>query len=412
MEYIGRRLVLKVLQLAKFTVNNMRIAVSGLGIISGIGQDPGAVFASLQDGRSGVGKISLFETIHDVPVCEVPLDNAALCEKLGLDPRQAYTRTALLGMAATSQALKDAGEDAGLRTGLVSSTSTGGMDRTENFFRLFATDDSAGRLRDAAGHDCADSTRRIAAYCNITGFSTTISTACSSAANAIMFGANLIRMGIADRVVAGGTDALCRFTLNGFKSLMILDPQPCRPFDASRAGLNLGEGAGYIVLQREDTLTRKPYGYLSGFANANDAYHQTASSPEGHGAYFAMAQALEKAGLETGDIDYINAHGTGTPNNDSSEAAAIKRLFGANVPPVSSTKSFTGHTLAAAGGIEAVISLLALGEGALFPNLNFTAPEQEGVVPVTEFSRREIKHVMSNSFGFGGNNSTLIFSAE
>jgi 3-oxoacyl-[acyl-carrier-protein] synthase-1 len=288
------------------------------------------------------------------------------------------------------------------------------MDLTEIFFKDFATDDSRGRLRDVAGHECVDSTRRITAHLGITGFTTTISTACSSAANAIIFGAGLIRQGIVDRVVAGGTDALCRFTLGGFRSLGIFDGAPCRPFDRSRAGLNLGEGAGYVVLQREDTLRREPYGFLAGWANAGDAFHQTASSAEGEGAYRAMTGAIGRAGLSPSDIDYINAHGTGTPNNDASEAAALVRSFGDRVPPFSSTKAFTGHTLAAAGGIEAVISLLAIKHGAIFPNLNFDRPmEEHPLIPQTLFREGvKIKHVLSNSFGFGGNNSSLIFSAR
>jgi 3-oxoacyl-[acyl-carrier-protein] synthase-1 len=391
----------------------MRIAVSGLGIISAMGTGVNETLAALRSSRSGVGEVSLFETVHRVPVCEVKRDNRALKAMLAIPVDAAISRTALLGMVAASQALADAGTGASLRTGLVSATSTGGMDLTENFFREFAVDDSKGRLRDVVGHECADSTARIARYCDITGFSTTISTACSSAANAIMFGAQLIKRGIVDRVVAGGTDALCRFTLNGFRSLAILSGEPCRPFDANRAGLNLGEGAGYVVLQRDDTLDKTPYGYLTGYANANDAFHQTASSAEGEGAYLAMSKALTMSGLSPADIDYINAHGTGTPNNDASEAVAFVRLFGGNLPPFSSTKPFTGHTLAAAGGIEAVISLLALKNGILVPNLNFATPMEE---PKLRPQRAlvegvEIKHVLSNSFGFGGNNSTLIFSA-
>ncbi len=392
----------------------MRIAVSGLGILSAIGTDPQEVFASLQQGRSGIGRMARFDTRHDVPVGEVEADDRTLKEGLGLAPGVTVTRTALLGMTAAAQALADAGEGAGLRTGLVSATSTGGMDRTEAFFHAHLADRRPGRLRDVAGHECADSTRRIAAHCGITAFSTTISTACSSAANALILGARLIRRGMLDRVVAGGTDALCRFTINGFRSLMILDGEPCRPFDRSRAGLNLGEGAGYVVLQREDTLERAPYGYLSGYANANDAFHQTASSAGGEGAYRAMRGALEMAGLSPAQIGYINAHGTGTSNNDASEAAALRRVFGDSIPPFGSTKPFTGHTLAAAGGIEAVIALLALRHGTIFPNLNFTTPmEETDATPQTVLREGAgLRHVLSNSFGFGGNNSSLIFSAR
>jgi 3-oxoacyl-[acyl-carrier-protein] synthase-1 len=210
-------------------------------------------------------------------------------------------------------------------------------------------------------------------------------------------------------------DALSRFTLNGFNSLMILDKDFCRPFDRSRAGLNLGEGAGYLVLESESLAGRlgaEQLCRLSGYANTNDAYHQTASSPGGEAACEAMVRALEMSGIGPGDIGYINVHGTGTENNDAAEGAAMLRLFGKNPPPFSSTKPFTGHTLGAAAGLEAVFSVMALREGLIFPSLGFSEPIEElGLVPETVFREGEqIRHVLSNSFGFGGNNSSLIFS--
>jgi 3-oxoacyl-[acyl-carrier-protein] synthase-1 len=216
-------------------------------------------------------------------------------------------------------------------------------------------------------------------------------------------------------VVAGGTDALTKFTLNGFNSLMILDPAYCRPFDNERQGLNLGEGAGYLVLVSDAvaaTLSSPVDTVLSGYANTNDAYHQTASSPDGRGSWLAMKTALERSGLEAAEIDYINLHGTGTQNNDLAEGTAIRRLFDPRYPKMSSTKSFTGHTLGASGGIEAVFSVLAIRQGVVFPNLRFRTPMPElPFVPETTFLRDvAIRHVLSNSFGFGGNCSSLVFS--
>jgi 3-oxoacyl-[acyl-carrier-protein] synthase-1 len=218
-----------------------------------------------------------------------------------------------------------------------------------------------------------------------------------------------------ERAIAGGTDALSKFTFNGFNSLMILDKEDCRPFDRRRKGLNLGEGAGYLVLESGRLLPagdKRKICRLSGYANANDAHHQTASSPGGQGAFDAMTGALTRSGLHPGEIDYINAHGTGTENNDASEGAALVSLFGDQIPPFSSTKSFTGHTLGAAAGIEAVFSVLAIQHGVLFPGLGFDEPmETPSIYPVpTLEAGLEINHVLSNSFGFGGNNSTLIFS--
>ena len=277
----------------------MNIAVRGIGIISALGNGAGETLAALRAGRSGIGKPTLFRSAVDVPVGEVRRDNRALGELLGIPARETPSRTALLGMIAAAQAVADAAIPAAARVALVSGTSVGGMDLTENFYRDFRSDNGRGRLRSVAGHDCADSTRRIAEYCGITGYTATVSTACSSAANAVITGALLLENDMADYVVAGGTDALCRFTLNGFNTLSILDRERCRPFDATRAGLNLGEGAGYVVLAREEPGMRS-YCRLAGYANANDAHHQTASSETGEGAYRAMAEALARRAVETG----------------------------------------------------------------------------------------------------------------
>lgn len=390
----------------------MRIAVSGIGVISAIGNSTEENLRALRAGRIGVGAPTLFASRHAVPVGEVKLTNAALKERLGIAPAAVVSRTALLGMAAAGEALADAAPGESLRVGLVSATSVGGMDLTERFFGGFMQDPAAGRIALAAQHDPACSTRRIAAHCRITGYTATISTACSSAANAVLLAARLIDHGVCDAVVAGGCDALSKFTLNGFMSLGILDPAPCRPFDASRAGLNLGEGAGYLVLQRADTLDEEPYCYLAGYANANDAYHQTASSPTGEGPYRAMSQALRRAGIAPEEVGYINVHGTGTPNNDAAEATALERLFGEKVPPFSSTKSFTGHTLAAAGGIEAVYSVLAAARGIRYGSPGFRTPvEGTRLVPCRNFEENApVERVLTNSFGFGGNDTSLIFS--
>jgi 3-oxoacyl-[acyl-carrier-protein] synthase-1 len=270
-------------------------------------------------------------------------------------------------------------------------------------------------LRDVVLHECGAVTEWVGGRLGIRGYQSTISTACSSSANAILFGARLICHGLLDVVVAGGTDALTKFTLNGFNSLMILDTGYCRPFDDQRNGLNLGEGAGYVVLISEKvaaTLGCKPACVLSGYANACDAWHQTASSPDGRGSWLAMKGALERSGLQPGDIDYINLHGTGTQNNDQAEGTAIRRLFSAPFPRMSSTKTFTGHTLGASGGIEAVFSVLSVRHGLVYPNLRFTTP-MAGMpfVPETRFFKNlPVKHVLSNSFGFGGNCTSLIFS--
>lgn len=360
-----------------------------------------------------MGKITLFPTALDVPVSEVKQSNEELKKLLSLPSGKTYSRTALLGLWAAQEAARDAELDfTSPRIGLISSTSIGGMDASERFYASFREDNRKGRLRDIISHDCGSSTEMIAAHLGVKGTVTTLSTACSSAANAIMLGARLIRHGLLDAVLVGGTDALCRFTLNGFNSLMILDKEHCRPFDRTRAGLNLGEGAGYLVLQSDKSLTKAPYCELSGYANANEAYHQTGSSPDGDGPFLSMSQAIASAGLTAGAIDYINVHGTGTPSNDASEGKAIRRIFDTRIPPFSSVKAFIGHTLGASEGIEAVYSVLSIRHGLIYPSLNFHLSDEEGgLIPETVFrSGLPIRHVLSNSFGFGGNNSSLVFS--
>jgi 3-oxoacyl-(acyl-carrier-protein) synthase len=393
------------------------VYVAGLGVISAIGNNAAENFASLKNEQAGMGDITLLNTIHKgvLPVAEVKLSNDELAGLTALPNN--ISRTTLLSMVAAKEALDDAAIPGfeGLRSGFVSANSVGGMDKSEDFFVEFLKDNNKGKLRNIFDHECGSMTEIVADKLGISDFMSTISTACSSSANAIFYGARLIKNDVLDVVIAGGTDSLTKFTLNGFNTLMILDKEFCKPFDEHREGLNLGEGAGYLVLVSEKVakiLNKQPYCVLSGYNNSNDAYHQTASSPDGTGSYLAMQGALKKSGLTTADIDYINLHGTGTPNNDSAEGTAIKRLFGPKYPPMSSTKSYTGHTLGASGGIEAVYSALAIKNQVIYPNLRFeTRMDELPFEPETEFlSSQDIKHVMSNSFGFGGNCTSLIFS--
>lgn len=397
-----------------------RVFVTGIGIISSIGLNKEESASALMESRSGIGSISMLETRYkdEIPAAEVHATSNILKEIAEVNRLSAISRTALLGIIAAKQALSDANinDMNEFRTGLISATTVGGMDRSEKFYREYIKNSSSGRLRDIITHDCADSTEQIADTLGIKDYISTISTACSSSANAIMFGSRLIENGILDRVLVGGVDSLTIFTINGFNSLMILDRTGCKPFDEARNGLTLGEGAGFLMLESENTVRqsgKSPLCEIGGYGNGCDAYHQTASSPEGDGALRSMQKAITKANLAPGMIDYINAHGTGTKNNDLSEGRAIKRLWGNEVPLFSSTKSFTGHTLGAAGAIEAVFCVMALNQQWVYPNLNFTHEMPDlGLSPVTVFkSDIRLRNIMSNSFGFGGNNTSLIFSA-
>jgi 3-oxoacyl-(acyl-carrier-protein) synthase len=394
------------------------VYIAGVGVISAIGNNVAEHLTAFKDEKAGMAGITLLDTIHKdkLPVAEVKLTNNELIEITGL--REHNSRTALLSLAAAQEALTDAGipNFKTLRTGFVSANTVGGMDRSEDFFVEFLADNSKGKLKNVYDHECGSMTETVADKLGISDFITTISTACSSSANAIFYGARLIRNDVLDVVVAGGADALTKFTLNGFNTLMILDEAFCKPFDENRKGLNLGEGAGYIVLVSDKvakTLNKPLYCKLSGYNNSNDAYHQTASSPDGTGSYLAMQGALKKSGLQPSDISYINLHGTGTPNNDSAEGTAVKRVFDPVYPPMSSTKSFTGHTLGASGGVEAVFSALAIKHKIIYPNLRFeTRMNELSFEPEKKFlTDKPVNHVMSNSFGFGGNCTSLIFSA-
>jgi 3-oxoacyl-(acyl-carrier-protein) synthase len=393
-----------------------RIFITGYGIISCIGNNIAENLSSLLQSKPGTGKLHEIETMlkDEVLVGEVHKSLPELFLMAGIEPREGYSRNTLLGILAAREAFEHGrmGSHRELNTGLISATTVGGMDRCELYYNDFLTNDTRNAYIDS--YDCADSTEKIAGLLGIHDFVTTISTACSSAANAIMLGARMIRSGRLDRALVGGCESLTKFHLNGFNALKILDKEPSKPFDQKRAGINLGEGAAYLVIESEDSLATTgnvPLCELAGWGNACEAFHQTASSPDGIGAFLAMKSALEMSGLKACEIDYINAHGTGTDNNDLSEGRAIERLFGTRLPMVSSTKPFTGHTTSAAGSTEAILSIFCLQHQVIWPNLNFTERISElNFSPVQKLlTGVPVSAVMSNSFGFGGNDTSLIF---
>ncbi len=393
-----------------------RVFVSGYGIISALGLNAQENLAALCNEKTGIATPSFLDTSYrKIVLGEVKISNASLAEIAGIDYRPATSRTLLLGIVAAQEAIAMAGfsEEMCKNAGFINGTTVGGMDITEHAYKHSLKSGKINYKESLSGHDCGHSTQAIAHFLNFKNYLGTISTACSSSANTIMHTCRLIKSGQLECAVAGGTDALSVFTVNGFNSLKILDPAWCKPFDEERKGLNLGEGAAFLVLESEASLQRrkgKALAELIGYGNANDAFHQTASSPEGKGAYLAMKKAMEVTGNPQLKIDYVNAHGTGTANNDLSESLALQKLFDHQAPAYSSTKSYTGHTLGAAGAIEAVFSIMALQEQKIFPNLNCTTPMEVIGEPVKAVSSAKIKTVLSNSFGFGGNCSSLILS--
>ncbi|ASV29827.1 beta-ketoacyl-[acyl-carrier-protein] synthase family protein [Maribacter cobaltidurans] len=397
---------------------NQGVAITGMGMISAIGNNVAENYASLISGKTGISKIRHIRTVHEneTMVAEVPMTNRDLETVLGLGP-DTLSRTPLLGIIAVKEALDQAGikDILAYRTGLISGTTVGGMDKAEQYFYDYY--ESEAHWNHINGLHAGDSTQKIAEAIGLSkSFVTTISTACSSAANAIMLGARMIKSGELDRVIVGGSDSLSKFTINGFKTLMILSDTYNTPFDENRKGLNLGEAAAFLILESDEIVSKqnkKVLAYVKGYGNANDAFHQTASSEHGDGAVLAMEKALKVAGIPPSQVDYINAHGTATPNNDLSEGRAILRVFKDKIPEFSSTKPFTGHTLAVAAGVEAIYSVLSIQNNVIYPNLNFKTPMSEfNLVPETRLKNKEISTVLSNSFGFGGNCSTLIFTKE
>ena len=391
------------------------IVVTGIGVITALGDSVQANRLALMAGKSGLSHLVNFETTYAKSRYYGEVKHTDDWLKNQLKAKEdSVTRTSLLSLHAFNEAIADSqlsSEDIqSHRTALVSANTVGGMCYTDSMYRDANSKKQASPY--ISSYDAGSSTMYLQERFGMKGYINTINTACSSSANSIMYGARLIQNGLVDRVIVGGVDSLAKFTINGFNALFILSPELCRPFDKDRQGLNLGEGAAYLVLEKsENAGNKKVYARLSGYGNSNDAFHASSLSEEGVGPYKSMEKALKKANLKPEDISYINAHGTATENNDSTESNAMMRLFG-NVPQFSSTKAFTGHTLGAAGAVEAVFSVLAIANQEVYPNLNFEEAIPEcGLIPQREYMEQEVKHVMSNSFGFGGNCSSLIFSA-
>ena len=392
-----------------------KVFITGMGAISSLGTTVSENHSSLKNGITGIGKARFFKSRYAdiLPFAEISLSDEALKSKLNCT-ESGITRTTLIAFHAFDEAIKDAQltpEDIGdFRTAFISSSTVGGMCYTDELFAdANLREDVSEYVR---AYEGSEHTLQIAKKYSIKGITDTINTACSSSANAIMLGARLIQTNRADRVIVGGADCLAKYTVNGFNSLRILSEHPSKPFDEHRDGLTLGEAAAYLVLESDKVIgAKKKYAELTGFGNANDAFHPSATSDDAIGPLKAMNEALKTANLAPSAIDYINAHGTGTPNNDQTETFAFSQLF-ENVPPFNSTKSYTGHTLAAAGVIEGIFSILSIQHSEIYASLNISTPISiVNISANTEYlANRSINHVLSNSFGFGGNCTSLIFS--
>ena len=391
-----------------------RVMVTGMGIVSAIGNNLAENYDSLHQGRSGIANATHFESHYAsiLPFGEVKLRNEALKVAMSVGDGLGYTRTCLLSLMAFREAIGSAElttkQVSSYDTAFISASTVGGMCLTDQLYEDANLQSGGSEYLNAYG--CASHTLKLVEKYQIKGFTDTINTACSSSANAIMLGARLIRSGRASRVIVGGADSLAKYTVNGFNALKILSEFPSKPFDENRDGLNLGEAAAYLVLEAEDVMeNKKVYAEIAGYGNANDAHHPSAMSDNATGAIVSMQEAMVSAGIDPESIDYVNAHGTGTPNNDQVELFGMTQVF-KTVPYYNSTKSYTGHTLGAAGAVEAVFSILSIMNSEIFPSLHVTEPIVSfNIPPVAKlYENVPVNFVLSNSFGFGGNCTSLV----
>ncbi|MCD4663757.1 MAG: beta-ketoacyl-[acyl-carrier-protein] synthase family protein [Bacteroidales bacterium] len=393
-----------------------KVFVTGMGIISSIGNDINENLLSLRNSKPGIKKPKYFKSKYADSYLfgEVNISTKTLKQQLGLSQEKGLTRTDLFAFKAFNEAVGDAGlskeEISSFDSALISASTVGGMCLTDQLYEDANIKSESSEYLDSYG--CSAHTLRLIEKNKIKGLADTINSACSSSANAIMFGSRLIKSGRVKRAIVGGTDSLAKYTVNGFNALKILSQSACKPFDEHRSGLTLGEGAAYLVLESEDVVANKrSYAQILGYGNANDAFHPSTISDNATGVINAMSGALKSARLNPDKIDYINAHGTGTENNDFVELVGISKIF-KEPPQYNSTKPYTGHTLGAAGAIESIFSLFSIVNYELYPGLNFNTPiSQFNLLPIIEYKKSmDINYVMSNSFGFGGNCTSIILS--
>ncbi|WP_051305496.1 beta-ketoacyl-[acyl-carrier-protein] synthase family protein [Desulfogranum mediterraneum] len=373
-------------------MSTTRIYINGLGIISGLGKGLAATEQALRENRSALAPLSLFSLLRGEPL---PVGQVELAPESATMPR-----THQLAVAAGRQAMAGCSHPPGA---IILGTTTGGILTTEQL--LAEQEERPHCYRYHGLHSVAQA---LAESVGCTGPALVVSTACSSGAVALALAREMLLAGEVDSVLAGGVDSLSRLTYFGFHALQLVDRQGCRPLDRERQGMAVAEGAGLLLLSRRpgENCTSQ----LLGAGLSCDAYHPAAPHPEGDGALRAMEQALADGGLTPAEVDYINLHGTGTPDNDRAEARAIRRLF-QPLPPLSSIKGATGHSLAAAGAIEAVIASLLISRGLLPANTGLEQLDPElGLKPITRPEERAVRTVLSNSFGFGGNNGSLLIA--
>lgn len=410
-------------------MSKRRVVVTGIGTINPLANNVENSWSNLISGKSGIDNITSFDTTNLPVKFAGEVKDFDANDYMGKQHARKLDRSAHLSIFAAEQALLDAGLDTesrlGDEVGIVLGTGIGGIGVTEDAVRIYDTR-GPSRINPLAITQLMpnSSTGQVAIRFGIEGPSLTITTACAASANSVGEAKNLIERGVVNTVVAGGTESgTTPMTIGAFAQIRALSTnnespkEACRPFDKNRDGFVMAEGSTILVLENEETAKKrgaKIYGYVDGYGSTTDAYHITAPSEGGEGAVRAMKKALEDAGVNKEEINYINAHGTSTPINDKNETMAIKSVFGelAKSTTISSTKSMTGHLLGGAGAFEAMVSLLVMQNNKVPPTINLTTADDEcdlNYTPNVSIDL-EVNKVMSNSFGFGGHNGVLIFS--
>ena len=399
-------------------MGSKRVVITGMGIFCSIGKDVEEFLRSLKEGHSGIGEITLFDTSKYPSKIGAEVRDYRPEEFFGKKELKRLSRTDQFALIAAEEAVKISGgvnsypsEEVGVCLG----AGAGGMFEAEAYHREILL---KGKSKPSflLPFILSFSTDRVAERFGFSGLKTTITTACSSSATAIGYGADLIKTEKAKAVLCGGSDAMSELTFGGFNSLKAMDPSPCKPFDRRRAGMSLGEGAAILVLENLDEAERRGaeiYAEFLGYGMGGEAYHITAPEPNGIEESRIMREAIEESGVTPLEIDYINAHGTGTPLNDKVETLSIKHVFGerAYSIPISSIKSMVGHCLGSAGAIEAVASILSIVHQFVPPTINYQEGDEDCDLDYVPGKSRkmDVKVVLSNSFAFGGNCTTLVF---
>jgi 3-oxoacyl-[acyl-carrier-protein] synthase II len=398
-------------------MKSKRVAITGMGVFCSTGKNIKEYCQSLKEGRTGIGPVTLFNTVMYPSKIGGEIRGYASGKYFGKKELKKISRTDQFALIASDEAVKASeihsypSEDVGVCLG----AGAGGMFEAETYHREVLV---KGKSKPSLIWPFIPSftTDRVAERFGYSGPKFTITTACSSSATAIGYGADLIRNGKSKAVLCGGSEALSELTFGGFNSLKVMDPSPCKPFDRKRTGMSLGEGAGILVLEDFDEALKrgvKIYAEFLGYGIGGEAYHITAPEPTGMSEARIMKEALEEAGVGPSEVDYINAHGTGTPLNDKVETLSIKNVFGekAYSIPVSSIKSMVGHCLGSAGAIEAIASILSMVHRFIPPTLNHQEGDEDCDLDYVPGKSREmeVEIVLSNSFAFGGNCTTLVF---